>query len=37
MTSLITLFWFILILGAIVGIHEFGHFLFAKLSNTYVY
>lgn len=37
MTSLITLFWFIIILGAIVGIHEFGHFLFAKLSNTYVY
>ena len=32
-----TIIWFILILGAIVGIHEFGHFIFAKLSNTYVY
>lgn len=28
---------FILILGIIVLVHEFGHFLFAKLSNTYVY
>lgn len=28
---------FIIILGAIVAIHEFGHFLFAKLSNIYVY
>ncbi len=32
-----TIIWFILILGCIVGIHEFGHFIFAKLSNTYVY
>ena len=32
-----TLVWFILILSLIVGIHEFGHFIFAKLSNTYVY
>lgn len=28
---------FIIILGVIVFVHEFGHFLFAKLSNTYVY
>jgi regulator of sigma E protease len=28
---------FLVILGIIVFIHEFGHFLFAKLSNTYVY
>lgn len=32
-----TIVWFILILGCIIGIHEFGHFLFAKLSHTYVY
>ncbi len=35
--GIMTIVWFILILGAIVGIHEFGHFIFAKLSNTYVY
>lgn len=35
--SLWTLVLFVLILGIIVFIHEFGHFLFAKLSNTYVY
>jgi regulator of sigma E protease len=28
---------FLIILGIIVLVHEFGHFLFAKLSNTYVY
>jgi regulator of sigma E protease len=28
---------FILILGAIVAIHEFGHFIFAKLMGVYVY
>ncbi len=32
-----SIIWFILILGAIVAVHEFGHFIFAKLSNTYVY
>lgn len=32
-----TIVWFILILGCIIGIHEFGHFIFAKLSHTYVY
>ena len=34
---MLSLIWFILILGAIVSVHEFGHFIFAKLSNTYVY
>lgn len=34
---MLSLIWFILILGSIVAIHEFGHFIFAKLSNTYVY
>ena len=28
---------FILILGVIVFIHEFGHFTFAKLTGVYVY
>ena len=32
-----TLILFLIILGIIVLVHEFGHFLFAKLSNTYVY
>ena len=34
---MLSLIWFVLILGAIVSVHEFGHFIFAKLSNTYVY
>ena len=34
---MLSLILFILILGAIVAVHEFGHFIFAKLSNTYVY
>ena len=34
---MLSLLWFILILGAIVAVHEFGHFIFAKLSNIYVY
>lgn len=32
-----TLLYFIFILGVIVCIHEFGHFLFAKKSGIYVY
>lgn len=32
-----TLIYFILILGITVTIHEFGHYLFAKLSGIYVY
>ena len=34
---MLSLILFVLILGAIVTVHEFGHFIFAKLSNTYVY
>lgn len=34
---MLSLLWFILILGAIVAVHEFGHFIFAKLSSVYVY
>ena len=29
--------WFILILGAIVLVHEFGHFIFSKIFKVYVY
>lgn len=32
-----TLIWFILILSIIILVHEFGHFLFARLSGTHVY
>ena len=32
-----TLIWFILILSTIIVVHEFGHFLFARLSGTHVY
>ena len=32
-----TLIYFILILGVIVFIHEFGHFIFAKKAGVYVY
>ena len=34
---MLSLILFVVILGAIVSVHEFGHFLFAKLSKTYVY
>ena len=34
---MLSLLWFILILGAIVAVHEFGHFIVAKLSGIYVY
>lgn len=29
--------WFILVLGTIVLVHEFGHFIFSKLFGVYVY
>ena len=32
-----TIIWFILILGIIILVHEFGHFIFAKWFNVYVY
>ena len=34
---MLSLLWFILILGAIVAVHEFGHFIFAKFAGIYVY
>lgn len=34
---MVTLLIFILILGAIIFIHEGGHFLFAKLTGIYVH
>lgn len=34
---MITLIYFILILGIIVLVHEFGHFIFAKMCGVYVY
>ncbi len=34
---LVTLIYFILILGLIVLVHEFGHFFFSKLFGIYVY
>ena len=34
---MLTLIYFILILGVIVLIHEFGHFIFAKMFGIYVY
>lgn len=37
MSFIIDLILFILILGSIVFVHEFGHFIFAKLTGVYVY
>ena len=34
---MITLIYFIIILGVIVTVHEFGHFIFAKTFGIYVY
>lgn len=34
---MLTLIYFILILGIIVLVHEFGHFIFAKIFGVYVY
>lgn len=34
---MLSLIWYILILGSIVAIHEFGHFIFAKMAGIYVY
>lgn len=34
---MLSLIWFILILGVIVAVHEFGHFIFAKMADIYVY
>lgn len=32
-----TIIWFVLILGVIILVHEFGHFIFAKWAGVYVY
>ncbi len=37
MNFIITLILFVLILGVIVFVHEFGHFMMAKLNGVYVY
>ena len=37
MNIIINILLFILILSIIVAIHEFGHFIFAKLTGVYVY
>ena len=37
MTILINIIIFILILSVIVALHEFGHFIYAKLMGVYVY
>lgn len=37
MSFIVTLILFILILGSIVFVHEFGHFMMAKLNGVYVY
>ena len=37
MDIIINLLVFILVLGVIVFIHEFGHFIFAKMNGVYVY
>ena len=34
---MLTLIYFILILGLIVLVHEFGHFIFAKMFGVHVY
>lgn len=34
---MLTLIYFILILGVIVLVHEFGHFIFAKMFKVHVY
>lgn len=37
MSVILNILLFILILGVIVFIHEFGHFIFAKITGVYVY
>ncbi len=37
MNTIITLIYFVLILGVIVLVHEFGHFFFSKLFGIHVY
>ena len=37
MTVIFNILIFVLVLGSIVLVHEFGHFIFAKLAGVYVY
>ena len=37
MQTIITIIVFLLILGSIIIIHEFGHFIFGKKARIYVY
>ena len=37
MNHILTLIYFIFILGIIILVHEFGHFIFAKMFGVYVY
>lgn len=37
MSVILNILLFVLILGVIVFVHEFGHFIFAKLTGVYVY
>lgn len=37
MNHILTLIYFIFILGIIILVHEFGHFIFAKIFGVYVY
>ena len=37
MSILINILLFIVILGVIVFVHEFGHFIWAKVTGVYVY
>ena len=37
MSFILNLLLFIVILGFIVLVHEFGHFIFAKMNGVYVY
>ena len=37
MSIILNLLLFIVILGFIVLVHEFGHFIFAKMNGVYVY
>ena len=36
-TVIFNIILFVLILGSIVLVHEFGHFIFAKMAGVYVY
>lgn len=37
MSTIVNILLFVLILGVIVCVHEFGHFIFAKMNGVYVY